>query len=220
MKFTPRLKLVSIIIVLLVALPTGISLASVFSSQSIHEIVAYEEPAVRLSNYSINNHYGEDISVGSYNTSAEAIIQYKWPGPGQNNMFSQVNYSNAILLKSIKDSNMEANLTFRTLSGDYKYLANFSVYFVENNTFFKEVSLQSNNSAVTQKSPSLISVFNSSEPVEIGIMFQPALNKYTQMPGNIFEADIELNLNLFHVSGNNVDIYTQYSISIDLSLTT
>ena len=220
MKFTPRLKLVSIIIVLLVALPTGISLASVFSSQSIHEIVAYEEPAVRLSNYSINNHYGEDISVGSYNTSAEAIIHYEWPGPGPNNTFSQVNYSNAILLQSIKDSNMEANLTFRTLSGDYKYLANFSVYFVENNTFFKEVSLQSNNSAVTQKSPSLISVFNRSEPVEIGIMFQPALNKNTQMHRNIFEADIELNLNLFHVSGNNVDIYTQYSISIDLALTT
>lgn len=220
MKFTRGVKLISIFLVILVALPTGISLASIYSSQYVPEIVTYEEPAVRLSNYSISSHYGEDICINSYNTSADASIEYEWSGPGQNNAFSSVNYSNAILLQSLRDSNMNANLTFRTLSQNYNYLANFSVYFVENGTYLGEVSLQSNNGTVTEESPSLVSLFNSSVPVRIGIMFQPVLNKYTQIPGNAFQADIVLNLNLFHVSANNVNIYTQYRISIDLALTT
>ncbi|WP_393972105.1 hypothetical protein OXIME_000711 [Oxyplasma meridianum] len=220
MKFTPGVKLISIVIVLAIALPSGISFASIFSSQYIPETVSYEEPAVRLSNYSINDHPEEFISIYNYNTSADANIGYEWSGPEQNNTFSSVNYSKAIFLQSISNSNIGANLTFRTLLDNYNYLANFSVYFVQNGTYFPEVFLHSNNGTVNSESPSLNTVLNMSNPLSLGIMFQPVVNNNTTTPRNVFQAEIILNLNLFHVSGNSIDIFTQYTVSIDLTLTT
>ena len=81
---------------------------------------------------------------------------------------------------------MDANLTFRSLSENYNYLANFSVYFVENGTFFKEVALQSDNGKVVKENLSQVSVFNRSAPIRIGILFQPVVNSYTEIPGNSF----------------------------------
>ena len=220
MRFTPRIKLISVLLVIILAVPSGISLASIFSSQYVPEVVAYEQPAVRLSNYSIDSHNNAIITTNNYNTTASATIEFEWDGPNQNNTFSKVNYSNQILLQTIGESNMDANLTFRSLSENYNYLANFSVYFVENGTFFKEVALQSDNGKVVKENLSQVSVFNRSAPIRIGILFQPVVNSYTEIPGNSFDADFQINLNLFHVSGNNVDVYTQYRISVDLVLTT
>ena len=217
MRFTPRVKLISILLVILVALPSGISLASVFSSQYVPAIVTYEEPALRLSNYSITPHVGTIITMSNYNTSASALIE---TGLRPDKVFPRVNYSNQILLQSISTSGIEANLTFKSLSGQYDYLANFSVYFIGNGTFFKEVSLQSNNTTVTKENSSNTALFNQSSPIRIGIMFQPLVNNYTTNQGNSFSADFELSLNLFHVSGNNEDLYTQYSIFIVLKVTT
>ncbi|MCL4341588.1 MAG: hypothetical protein M1431_05810 [Candidatus Thermoplasmatota archaeon] len=214
------MKLISVLLVIVLAVPSGLSLASVFSSQYVPEVVAYEQPALRLSNYSINSHYNAIITTNNYNTTANATIQFEWDGPNQNNTFSEVNYSNQILLQTIGASNMDANLTFRSFSGNYNYLANFSVYFVENGTFFKEVSMQSDNGKVVKHNLSQVSLFNRSEPIRIGILFQPVVNSYTEIPGNSFDAEFQINLNLFHVSGNNVEVYTQYRVSVDLVLTT
>lgn len=220
MRFTPRVKLISVLLVILLAVPSGISLASVFSSQYVPEVVAYEQPAVRLSNYSIDRHNNAIITTNDYNTTASASIQYEWGGTNQNNTFSEVNYSNQILLQTIGSSSMDANLTFRSFSGNYNYLSNFSVYFVENGTFFNEVDLKSLNGKTVKENLSAVSVFNRSGPIRMGILFQPVLNNYTEIPGNSFSAGFQINLNLFHFSANNIDIYTQYRISVDLVLTT
>ena len=102
-----------VLIVILVALPSGISIASVYSSQYMPAIVSYEEPAIRLSNYSTTLHSGQVGDISSYNVSATSSIEYGWAGTDSNGSFREVNYSNSILLQSISQSPFVANLSLK-----------------------------------------------------------------------------------------------------------
>ena len=220
MILTPRMRLISVLIVILVALPSGISIASVYSSQYMPVIVSYEEPAIRLSNYSTTLHNGQVVDISSYNVSATSSIEYGWTGTDSNGSFHEVNYSNSILLQSISQSPFVANLSLKSLNGQYKDLSNFSVYFQNNGTFYSEFSMSSINGSIINNSFSENAIFNRTLPIRLGIVFQPATNQETERINNVLKVGAVFSINISDITGNNVEIYTQYEIGVNLTLTT
>ena len=220
MSFTPRMKLISILAVILVALPSGISFATVYSSQYVPAVISYEEPAIRLSNYSITSHNGQLVDISSYNVSATEQIEYGWSGPDNSGSFQEVNYSNTLLLQSITQTPFIANLSLISLSVQYKDLSNFSVYFQVGSTFYNEFSLATSNGNIVENSSSQNAIFNRSLPIRMGIIFQPAVNQVTEKVNNVINVDAAFYVNISHFTGKDTDIFSRYYTQVNLTLTT
>ena len=63
-------------------------------------------------------------------------------------------------------------------------------------------------------------IFNRTLPIRFGIVFQPVTNQETERINNVLKVGAVFSINISDITGNNVEIYTQYEICVNLTLTT
>ena len=80
--------------------------------------------------------------------------------------------------------------------------------------------MSSINGSIINNSFSENAIFNRTLPIRLGIVFQPATNQETERINNVLKVGAVFSINISDITGNNVEIYTQYEIGVNLTLTT